>query len=392
MAWIFPLAILTASAFLMEMTFTMITPFLQIYLVRELNVPTSEVNAWSGWIFSITFFVSGLMGPIWGLLSDRKSRKLMALRASIGLAIAYSLCGLVQTPFQLFLARLFQGFCAGLYPALLALVATNKPHNRMGFSMGLLQGGMTVGGIAGPFLGGVLAEIFGMRLSFFIGGMALMGVTILIMFFVNEGKHMPMKKKTNFLNTDVLKNQRVLIMLFISMLVYMSLYSLQPILPLYLAELQKSMDNIMMVAGSVFSICGISVMIASPLLGIAGQKYGFLKVLILSMFASSVLIMCQVLAGTVAGFTVWRFLGGFAVAGLIPTINSLLTLYTPEEDSGTVFGYNFLFGHIGMTIGPAAAGMLAYHVSYATIIVLSGLVLMPVATCLPLIKGRLERK
>ncbi len=92
----------------------MITPFLQLYLVQELNVPPDEVNAWAGWIFSITFFVSGLMGPVWGLLSDRTSRKLMAIRASIGVGISYTLCGIVQTPFQLFLARLFQGFCAGL--------------------------------------------------------------------------------------------------------------------------------------------------------------------------------------------------------------------------------------------------------------------------------------
>ncbi|MCD8340207.1 MAG: MFS transporter [Burkholderiales bacterium] len=377
--WIFPLTILTLSAFLMEMTFTMITPFLQLYLVKELNVPTSEVNTWSGWIFSITFFIGGLMGPIWGLLSDRKSRKLMALRASIGLAIAYSLCGVVQTPLQLFFARFFQGFCAGLYPALLALIATNMPHNRMGFSMGLLQGGMTVGGIAGPFLGGVLAEIFGMRLSFFIGGCSLLAVAMLIMIFVKEGNHPVIKKKTNLLNTGVLKNRRVLIMLFTSMLVYTSLYMLPPILPLYLAALQKSMDNIMMVAGSVFSICGISVMIASPILGMVGQKYGFLKVLIFALFASAILIVAQILATSVAGFTAWRFFGGFAVAGLIPTINSLLTVYTPSEESGTVFGYNFLFSHVGMTIGPAGAGMLANHVSYGSIIALSGLILIPVA-------------
>lgn len=89
--------------------------------------------------FAVTFFVSGLLGPVWGVLADRKSRKLMALRASIGLTISYALCGIVQTPMQLFAARFFQGLCAGLYPALLALLAASIPARKTGLSMGLMQ-------------------------------------------------------------------------------------------------------------------------------------------------------------------------------------------------------------------------------------------------------------
>ncbi len=378
LAWIIPLAILTLIAFVMEISFTMITPFLQLYLVQELHVPTSEVNTWSGLIFAVTFYVSGLMGPIWGLLSDRTSRKLMAVRSSVGLAIAYSLCGLVQTPFQLFLARFFQGFCAGLYPALLALVATNMPHEKMGFSMGMVQGGMTVGAIAGPFLGGVLAEFFGMRSSFFMGALSLVIVTFLL-FFVKEGKHKKVKKKTKFLNTSVLKDPKVRMMLYCSFVVFTSTNAVQPILPLYLAELRHSMDNIMLVAGTVFSICGVSVMVASPILGATGQKYGFLKVLVISLFVGAVLTCCQVIPQSVSGFTAWRFVCGFAIAGLIPTINSLLTQYSSQEDSGTIFGYNFLFAHFGTATGPALAGFLANYVSYRSIIVLSGLLLLPLA-------------
>lgn len=96
---------------------------LPVYLSSELGAKASEVDMWSGAVFAVTFFVSGLLGPVWGVLADRKSRKLMALRASIGLTISYALCGIVQTPMQLFAARFFQGLCAGLYPALLALLA-----------------------------------------------------------------------------------------------------------------------------------------------------------------------------------------------------------------------------------------------------------------------------
>ncbi|MEI3087109.1 MAG: MFS transporter [Parasutterella sp.] len=87
MPWVVTLTILVASAFLMDMSFTMITPFLPVYLSSALGAKASEVDMWSGAVFAVTFFVSGLLGPVWGVLADRKSRKLMALRASIGLTI-----------------------------------------------------------------------------------------------------------------------------------------------------------------------------------------------------------------------------------------------------------------------------------------------------------------
>lgn len=135
MPWVVTLTILVASAFLMDMSFTMITPFLPVYLSSELGAKASEVDMWSGAVFAVTFFVSGLLGPVWGVLANRKSRKLMALRASIGLTISYALCGIVQTP----MARFFQGLCAGLYPALLALLAASIPARKTGLSMGLMQ-------------------------------------------------------------------------------------------------------------------------------------------------------------------------------------------------------------------------------------------------------------
>ena len=73
MPWVVTLTILVASAFLMDMSFTMITPFLPVYLSSELGTKASEVDMWSGAVFAVTFFVSGLLGPVWGVLADRKS-------------------------------------------------------------------------------------------------------------------------------------------------------------------------------------------------------------------------------------------------------------------------------------------------------------------------------
>lgn len=322
MPWVVTLTILVASAFLMDMSFTMITPFLPVYLSSELGAKASEVDMWSGAVFAVTFFVSGLLGPVWGVLADRKSRKLMALRASIGLTISYALCGIVQTPMQLFAARFFQGLCAGLYPALLALLAASIPARKTGLSMGLMQGGMTVGAVVGPFVGGVLADYFGMRESFFVASVALGLISLLIGFCIKEKPRTIKVTSRNWFDWSVIRQPAIFKMLMACAVIHASLFSAQPILPLYIAQLQGSMDNIMMLSGTIFSVCAISIMIASPILGAAGQKFGFLKVLSCSLFFAGLLISAQVLGRTPFEFGVWRFIAGFAIAGLIPLVNS----------------------------------------------------------------------
>lgn len=377
MPWVVTLTILVASAFLMDMSFTMITPFLPVYLSSELGAKASEVDMWSGAVFAVAFFVSGLLGPVWGVLADRKSRKLMALRASIGLTISYALCGIVQTPMQLFAARFFQGLCAGLYPALLALLAASIPARKTGLSMGLMQGGMTVGAVVGPFVGGVLADYFGMRESFFVASVALGLISLLIGFCIKEKPRTIKVTSRNWFDWSVIRQPAIFKMLMACAVIHASLFSAQPILPLYIAQLQGSMDNIMMLSGTIFSVCAISIMIASPILGAAGQKFGFLKVLSCSLFFAGLLISAQVLGRTPFEFGVWRFIAGFAIAGLIPLVNSIISTECPPDKKGEVFGFNFLTGHAGMALGPFAAGALSGWFGYQAVIVASGLILFP---------------
>ena len=377
MPWVVTLTILVAGAFLMDMSFTMITPFLPVYLSSELGAKASEVDMWSGAVFAVTFFVSGLLGPVWGVLADRKSRKLMALRASIGLTISYALCGIVQTPMQLFAARFFQGLCAGLYPALLALLAASIPARKTGLSMGLMQGGMTVAAVVGPFVGGVLADYFGMRESFFVASIALGLISLLIGFCIKEKPRTVKVTSRNWFDWSVLRQPAIFKMLIACAVIHASLFSAQPILPLYIAQLQGSMDNIMMLSGTIFSVCAISIMIASPILGAAGQKFGFLKVLSCSLFFAGLLISAQVLGRTPFEFGVWRFIAGFAIAGLIPLVNSIISTECPPDKKGEVFGFNFLTGHAGMALGPFAAGALSGWFGYQAVIVASGLILFP---------------
>lgn len=161
--WKVVLGILTCNILFMSSSYTMLIPFLPMYLTSELGVGPESVNLWSGIVFSSSFLVSAIMAPIWGRMADTKGKRIMAMRASFLLAISYFLGGIVTSPEQLTLVRLFQGFAAGLWPMDLAIMTLYAPPQKLGVCLGIMQGVLTAGGVIGPLLGGILAEIFGMR-------------------------------------------------------------------------------------------------------------------------------------------------------------------------------------------------------------------------------------
>ncbi|MEA5011009.1 MAG: MFS transporter, partial [Angelakisella sp.] len=87
--WKRNLLVLWTGVFLTCASYTMVVPFLPLYLLQELGVSTSSVNIWAGTIFSVTFLGSAIMAPYWGAMADRVGQKKMAIRAGFGLAICY---------------------------------------------------------------------------------------------------------------------------------------------------------------------------------------------------------------------------------------------------------------------------------------------------------------
>lgn len=385
--WQITLAILTFNTVLMSASYTMLVPFLPMYLIQELGVSTADVNWWSSIIFSVTFLISGIMAPIWGAIADKKSRKLMALRAAICLALVYFLGGLVTGPWQLFWVRVLQGLSAGLWPATLAIMSAHAPKNRLGFSMGVMQGGLTAGGVLGPLLGGLLAEYFGMRSTFMMAGAALAFITVVLALFVSETPSgvTPVHHASGTVDAsrpNPLRLSVVQRMLFAAGVVQLTILMTQPVLPLYIAELQNSMEKIVLISGIVFSIVGISGVLASPAWGVLGQSWGFRPVLYLSLFLSAIFGVVQAVPHDLTSFTALRFVGGITFAGIFPAINAVLTQSTDPADRGRVFGYSYSAQQFGSVLGPILGATLATWFNNQVAIAAAGALLLPVVAVL----------
>lgn len=59
--------------FLVSIGYTMVIPFLPLYLL-EIGVPEESIALWTGIVFSSCFLVAGIMGPVWGRWRIRGAR------------------------------------------------------------------------------------------------------------------------------------------------------------------------------------------------------------------------------------------------------------------------------------------------------------------------------
>lgn len=380
MNWKVVLAIMTCNVVLMSASYTMLIPFLPLYLKNDLGASPESLNMWTGAIFAISFAVCAVMAPIWGKMADSKGKKLMLIRSSSLIALTYFLGALVQTPFQLFLVRVLQGFAAGLWPASLALTSAYTPPNKVGVCMGVMQSANICGGILGPLFGGVLAESFGIRTSFFISASALCAITLVTIFFIKEPPKSPEhQNKPTVSYKELLKREGIMILLIATGLTNMVILLLQPILTLYIHELRGSDENLILISGLVFSLSGFAGAIASPIWGRKGQAIGFYKTMVTALTAAGILIAAQYIPNSLVPFAILQFCVGLGFSGIFPSANAMVINLTSPVERGSAFGMLFSFQQIGGAVGPLIGGLIATYVNLASVFFVSGCTLLGIA-------------
>ena len=380
MNWKVVLAVLTGNVIFMASSYTMLIPFLPMYLTHELGVPLANVNLWSGAVFSASFIVSAIMAPIWGRLADTRGKRLMAIRASLLLSVSYFLGGVVSSPMELVGMRVFQGFAAGLWPMDLAIMTLYAPPDKLGVCLGVMQSAMTAGGVIGPLLGGVLAEAFGMRASFFVAAAALMLNCVIFIFVIKEPPD-PSRKETaerkkeapnafSLLRVPVLRA-----LLLSSAVMQMVILILQPIMTTYITYLAGDLPNIIFVSGLIFSLGGFAGVIAAPGWGWFGQHKGYLLAATIAIPLAGVGLFLQ---GSVTNLYVYgamQFVCGLFFCGVHPSLNALLAKNTAPDVKGSIFGLMFAAQQIGSIVGPVLGGAVATWLGMNYVFYVAGLIL-----------------
>lgn len=360
------------GSFLTGASISLVVPFMPIF-VEQLGIEGDQVAFYAGLAISVSAVSAALVSPIWGILADKYGRKPMMIRA--GLAMTITMGGLAFVPniYWLLFLRLLNGVFTGFVPNATALIASQVPKDKSGAALGTLSTGVVAGTLTGPFVGGFIAEIFGIRNVFLLVGSFLFLAAILTIFFIKED-FQPVAKEKAIPTKEVFssfKYPRLLVNLFLtSFVIQFSAQSIGPILALYVRDLGQT-ENLLFVSGLIVSSMGFSSMMSAGILGKLGDKVGNHRLLVAAQIYSVIIYILCAHATSPLQLGLYRFLFGLGTGALIPGVNALLSKMTPKSGVSRIFAFNQVFFYLGGVIGPmagsAVAGYLGYHaVFYAT--------------------------
>jgi MFS family permease len=358
--WRRNLAVCLAGSFTTIVAMTLLLPFLPLY-VQELGVTgEAAIAQYSGAAYAATFLAAGLVAPLWGRLADRYGRKLMLIRASLGMAIVMSLMGMAQDVWQLMALRLLTGFLGGYSSGSMTLVATQTPRARSGWALGVLTTGIMAGNLVGPLIGGFLPPMIGIRATFWLaGGVIFLAFAATALFIKEAPRPLSARLSKTAGGWSALSDKGPLIaMLATGLLLMIANMSIEPIIALYVRELVADPRQTTTFAGLAMSAAALGSVISASRLGKLADRIGYWTVIAGGLAAAAILLIPQALITDAPQLVALRFLMGLALGGLLPCIASIIRHNTPDRIAGAMLGYSTSSQYAGQVIGPLAGGFI----------------------------------
>lgn len=376
LVWKRNLLVLWIGVFFTSASFSMVIPFLPIFL-PQIGVH-EHIEMWSGLLFSAAFFAGAVASPFWGKVADRYGRKPMIIRAGIFLFLIYTLTAFVTNPYQLLVLRISQGLLTGFIPGAIALIGTNTPNDKVGYALSMISTASASGGIIGPLLGGMVSHLVGNRPAFASAGIIVFISTLLIIFFVKEESFTPSKDRGSVM--DDLKiawiNKPFMLVLLLTIVTAGSVMTIEPVLPLYIVELGGSAEKASLVAGVVFSLPGIASAIFAPFWGKWADKVGFHRVLVIGLLGGGIGTLAQIIFGSIWGFSIIRFIYGAFFCAVFPALNGMVVKSTAADFRGRAFSLNQTANQIGGMVGPMIGGFIGGVFPVQSVFATTGILLL----------------
>ena len=392
--WKFTLGIVFAAQFFSAIGFSMVFPFLPLYIESLGSRFALSTEVLAGLVIAVQSVTMMIAAPIWGVVADRFGRKKMILRALVGGGIFMILMGFVQSAEQLILLRALQGLVTGTVSANNALVAASAPRERVGFAMGTLQLGLWSGVAVGPLLGGVLADLFGYSVPFVVTAVLLLIGALVISLGVHENFSPP--KENNAIHPAafllgwkmILGTSGVRMVLLMRFLVGLARSIIIPIAPLFVVSLiihETETNNTY--AGMMLAVSSATSTFGAVYLGSLGDRISHKKVLFWCALVAMALYIPQVFVANVWQLLILQGMAGIAAGGLVAAPSALLSRYTDRGSAGAVYGLDNSVWSASKAVAPLLGATIAIWIgmrgAFAASAMVFGLIALIAWFCLP---------
>jgi DHA1 family multidrug resistance protein-like MFS transporter len=378
--WRRNLAALVSAVFIGFTGFTLVMPFLPIYIQQMGETDLGAIAMWTGASLGVTPAMTALFAPIWGRLADRFGRKVMVLRSLASFVILMAAMGFARAPWHLFGLRLVQGFFAGYGALCLAMAAEGAPEGRLVQSIGLVQTAQRLGPALGPVIGGVVAAWVGLRTTFLVtASFYLVAFVLMAVVYVEKGASaskphaaVPSERVT-FSNVLAFENFLLLMALIFGFQFVDR--SLGPVLPLHLSSIGVPDSKVALASGVIFSALACAAALGHHLCATFLSHWGARRTL-----TRASIIAAAGAAGMTLSANAWLFGATASIFGMgigVAMTAAYTTAASAIPEAARAFGFGFLTSAslVGMAISPLVAGLLA-HAGIRSVFLVDGAMLL----------------
>jgi len=309
---------------------------------------------WLGVIFAGFSLSRGIFMPIIGKRSDRKGRKRFIV---VGLFL-YSIISLfyllAHNVYTLTVIRFIHGFASAMViPIAMAYVGETAKEGKEGSTMGTFSIALFLGMGAGPFIGGILNETFGIS-SVFYAMSCLTAISFLISFFllpdiinsneINRTKPVSFKK---IINNKIIKG------LFLFRVINaMGRGGVMSFLPIFASKIHITSTQI----GTIISVNIFLTALLQRPFGKLADKYNKLYLVLIGSTIGALALLCVALANN---FWMLMFISSFmGIGGAIsmPAATAITVKLGQNVGMGTSMGLFNTAMSIGMILAPLISG------------------------------------
>jgi MFS family permease len=327
-------------------------------IARSLDVSTNKIG------LLITFFtLPGIIfTPIFGILADRLSRKIILVPSLFLFGIAGTACAFATSFNELLLFRAFQGIGSAALGVLnLTLIGDLYFGHRRATVMGYNGSVLSIGTALYPAIGGALA-IMGWFYPFFLSLLAI-PVGLFALFFLDQNKDesdVGIRLYLSEIKSALLS--KTVIGLFISMfLTFIILYG--GYITFFTILLDEKFAKSSFMIGVILSGSSIVTAFTSAQLGKLTKRF---RERTLIRTAATLYLVIFLMIPTVDN--IWYFVVPIALFGVaqginIPSILNLLTGFAPKDFRAAFLSINWMVMRIGQALGPYLLGLAYLYIN-----------------------------
>lgn len=354
------LVALTAASFIGFTGFTLVMPFLPLYIAQLGVDDLGAVAAWTGVSLGITPALTALLAPAWGRVADRFGRKLLVARSLVSFIVLMTAMAFVTRPWHLVVLRAIQGLFAGYGALCLAMAADSAPKDRIAQSIGTVQTAQRLGPAVGPVIGGIVAGAVGLRHAFYVTAAlyAVALVQLLVLYQEPPEVTAPATRNRGRVTfRNVLAFENFLVLMGVILGFQFVDRSFGPVLPLQVEAL--GVRSVAFVSGLVFSVLACA----------AALGHHFCAALLRRWTPRTVITRGALVAAAAAtvfalGGTPWLLLPAAAGVGLgvgaaMTAAYTAAATVVPAAVRGTGFGVLTSASLTGMALSPVVSGLAA---------------------------------